>query len=28
MLEQRYARFRKFGAPGQQPVLPPITQET
>ncbi len=28
LLEQRYARFRKFGAPGQQPILPPITQET
>ncbi len=28
LLEQRYARFRKFGAPGQQPILPPITPET
>jgi acetyl-CoA carboxylase carboxyl transferase beta subunit/acetyl-CoA carboxylase carboxyl transferase alpha subunit len=28
LLEQRYARFRKFGAPGKQPALPPITQET
>jgi acetyl-CoA carboxylase carboxyl transferase subunit beta len=25
LLKQRYERFRKFGAPGQQPVLPPIT---
>jgi acyl-CoA carboxylase subunit beta len=24
LLEQRYDRFRKFGAPGRQPVLPPI----
>ena len=24
LLEQRYQRFRRFGAPGQQPVLPPI----
>lgn len=23
LLERRYARFRKFGTPGQQPVLPP-----
>jgi acetyl-CoA carboxylase carboxyl transferase subunit beta len=28
LLEQRYERFRKFGAPGRQPVLPPITGET
>jgi acetyl-CoA carboxylase carboxyl transferase subunit beta len=28
LLAQRYDRFRKFGAPGRQPVLPPITQET
>jgi acetyl-CoA carboxylase carboxyl transferase subunit beta len=28
LLAQRYERFRKFGAPGQQPVLPPITGET
>ena len=27
MLAQRYERFRKFGAPGRQPVLPPITEE-
>ena len=25
LLTQRYDRFRKFGAPGRQPVLPPIT---
>ena len=25
LLAQRYERFRKFGAPGQQPVLQPIT---
>jgi acyl-CoA carboxylase subunit beta len=25
LLAQRYERFRKFGAPGRQPVLPPIT---
>ncbi|HEY1357706.1 MAG TPA: acetyl-CoA carboxylase carboxyltransferase subunit alpha [Thermoleophilaceae bacterium] len=25
LLERRYDRFRKFGAPGRQPVLPPIT---
>jgi acetyl-CoA carboxylase alpha subunit len=24
LLEQRYERFRKFGAPGRQPTLPPI----
>jgi acetyl-CoA carboxylase carboxyl transferase subunit beta len=23
LLERRYARFRKFGTPGEQPVLPP-----
>jgi acyl-CoA carboxylase subunit beta len=28
LLAQRYERFRKFGAPGQQPVLPPITGGT
>jgi acyl-CoA carboxylase subunit beta len=28
LIAQRYARFRKFGAPGRQPVLPPITGET
>jgi acyl-CoA carboxylase subunit beta len=28
LLSQRYERFRKFGAPGRQPVLPPITGET
>jgi acyl-CoA carboxylase subunit beta len=28
LLAQRYERFRKFGAPGLQPVLPPITGET
>lgn len=28
LLAQRYDRFRKFGAPGGQPVLPPITGET
>lgn len=27
LLERRYDRFRKFGAPGRQPVLPPIDQE-
>ena len=27
LLERRYQRFRKFGAPGRQPVLPPIDQE-
>jgi len=27
LLAQRYERFRKFGAPGLQPVLPPITGE-
>ena len=26
LLEQRYDRFRKFGAPGRQPVLPPIEE--
>jgi hypothetical protein len=24
LLEKRYERFRKFGAPGRQPTLPPI----
>jgi acetyl-CoA carboxylase carboxyl transferase subunit beta len=28
LLAQRYERFRKFGAPGKQPVLPPITEGT
>jgi acetyl-CoA carboxylase carboxyl transferase subunit beta len=28
LIEARYARFRKFGAPGRQPVLAPITGET
>ena len=28
LLAQRYERFRKFGTPGQQPVLPPISGET
>ena len=28
LLAQRYERFRKFGAPGRQPVLPPITGGT
>lgn len=28
LLTQRYDRFRKFGAPGRQPVLPPMTGET
>jgi acetyl-CoA carboxylase carboxyl transferase subunit beta len=27
LLTERYERFRKFGAPGRQPVLPPITGE-
>jgi len=27
LLAQRYERFRRFGAPGLQPVLPPITEE-
>ncbi len=27
LLVQRYERFRKFGAPGRQPILPPITGE-
>jgi acetyl-CoA carboxylase carboxyl transferase beta subunit/acetyl-CoA carboxylase carboxyl transferase alpha subunit len=27
LLARRYERFRKFGAPGLQPVLPPITGE-
>ena len=26
LLEKRYERFRKFGAPGRQPVLPPIEE--
>ena len=25
---RRYDRFRKFGAPGRQPVLPPIPEES
>jgi acyl-CoA carboxylase subunit beta len=28
LLTERYERFRKFGAPGRQPVLLPITGET
>ena len=28
LLKQRYDRFRKFGAPGRQPVLPPIEETT
>jgi acyl-CoA carboxylase subunit beta len=28
LLEKRYERFRKFGAPGQQPVLSPIEEST
>lgn len=28
LLEGRYDRFRKFGAPGRQPVLPPIGDNT
>ena len=28
LLEKRYDRFRKFGAPGRQPVLPPIQEAT
>ena len=28
LLEERYDRFRKFGAPGRQPVLPPIPEES
>jgi acetyl-CoA carboxylase carboxyl transferase subunit beta len=28
LLEERYERFRKFGAPDQQPVLPPIEEST
>ncbi|HEX4109923.1 MAG TPA: acetyl-CoA carboxylase carboxyltransferase subunit alpha [Solirubrobacteraceae bacterium] len=28
LVAQRYERFRKFGAPGRQPVLPPIIEET
>jgi acetyl-CoA carboxylase alpha subunit len=27
LLQRRYDRFRKYGAPGRQPVLPPIVQE-
>lgn len=27
LLTERYERFRKFGAPGRQPLLPPITEE-
>jgi acetyl-CoA carboxylase carboxyl transferase subunit beta len=26
LLDERYDRFRKFGAPGRQPVLPPIQE--
>ncbi len=28
LIDQRYERFRKFGTPGNQPSLPPITGET
>jgi acetyl-CoA carboxylase carboxyl transferase beta subunit/acetyl-CoA carboxylase carboxyl transferase alpha subunit len=28
LIDQRYERFRKFGTPGSQPALPPITGET
>ena len=28
LIDQRYERFRKFGTPGEQPSLPPITGET
>ena len=28
LLEKRYDRFRKFGAPDRQPVLPPIEEST
>jgi acetyl-CoA carboxylase carboxyl transferase subunit beta len=28
LLARRYERFRRFGAPGKQPVLPPIAEET
>ena len=28
LIDQRYERFRKFGTPGRQPALPPITGET
>ena len=28
LIAQRYERFRKFGTPGRQPGLPPITGET
>ncbi len=28
LLEQRYDRFRRFGAPGQQPILPPVGEST
>jgi acetyl-CoA carboxylase carboxyl transferase beta subunit/acetyl-CoA carboxylase carboxyl transferase alpha subunit len=28
LIDQRYQRFRKFGTPGSQPSLPPITGET
>jgi acetyl-CoA carboxylase carboxyl transferase subunit beta len=28
LVDQRYERFRKFGTPGRQPTLPPITGET
>jgi acetyl-CoA carboxylase carboxyl transferase subunit beta len=28
LLARRHERFRKFGAPGRQPVLPPIAEET
>jgi acyl-CoA carboxylase subunit beta len=28
LLEQRYDRFRRYGAPGRQPVLPPVGEAT
>jgi acetyl-CoA carboxylase carboxyl transferase subunit beta len=28
LLAQRYDRFRRFGAPGQQPILPPVGEIT
>ncbi len=26
LIAQRYERFRKFGTPGRQPTLPPLSQ--
>jgi acetyl-CoA carboxylase alpha subunit len=28
LLERRYDRFRRYGAPGRQPVLPPVGETT